>query len=73
LGTTSNVHDQVDAAVRDIQFETLQLVMTTQHATKTDEKELVHRLVLWKTPLDEDGNAMYRVSAQKLLSRFVSK
>lgn len=78
LGGTTNVLEQVDSAVREINFDTIQQVMATQHATKTDEKELVHRLVLWRTPVDEDGHWMYQVTAQNpirysLLSRFVSK
>jgi len=78
LGSTSNSLDQVDSAVNGINFETLQQVMATQHSSKTDEKELVHRLVLWKTPLDQNGNWIYEVNAENhihysLLSNFVCK
>ena len=52
--------------------------MATQHATKHDEKELLHRLVLWRTSKDENGNWVYRVNSGNpihytLLTRFVAK
>lgn len=76
--TSPDVLDHVSSAVRGVNFDILQQVMATQHATKNDEKELVHRLVLWKTSLDQFENWMYRITAENnihysLLTRFVSK
>jgi len=59
--TTQNSIEQIDSATRRIDFETLQRVMATQHVTKNDDKELVHRLVEWVTPMDADGMQVYRV------------
>jgi hypothetical protein len=55
LGEKENVEDQVSSAVGGVNFEALQFVMATQHTSKSDNKELVHRKVSWSTPLDEDG------------------
>jgi hypothetical protein len=77
-GTTKNVLSQVDSAVRDMHFDTIINVMATQHSSKTDVIELVHRLLLWNTLLDENGNQIYEVDDKNpiqysLLSPFVSK
>jgi hypothetical protein len=53
---TQNSIEQIGSAALHINFETLQHVMATQHVTKNDEKELVHRLVEWVTPMDTDGS-----------------
>jgi len=38
-----------------VDFSVVQSVMATQHATKNDEKEPVHRLVLWTVGKGENG------------------
>jgi hypothetical protein len=73
---TSSVVQQVSSAVLRINFETLQAMMTTKN--NFDAKELVHRLVEWGTPIDEDGKQTYIVTAGnpihfRLLSRYASK
>lgn len=78
LGPTSDVLDQVDSAVKGVDFAAIKQVMAMQHASKSDEKEVVHRLVLWKTPMDQNGNWIYEVNAKNqiryaLLSDFVVK
>lgn len=78
LGEKDNVEEQISSVVKDIDFETVQQSAMVRHATKSDAKELVHRLVSWSTPLDEHGNRMYRVTPEnpihyRLISRYVSK
>lgn len=53
--TTEEVLDNVADAVDGINCTTVQHVLATQHATKHDEKELVHRLILWTVAKDEAG------------------
>ena len=78
LGTTADALDQVDSAVKGVNFSLVQSVMATQHATKNDEKELVHRLVLWTVGRDGNGRWLFEISSQNpihysLLTNFVGK
>ena len=78
LGTTANVLDQIDSAVKGVSFSVVQSVMATQHATKNDEKELVHRLVLWTVGKDGNGRWLLEISSENpihysMLTDFVGK
>ena len=75
---SESVLNNVDSAIQGINFSVVQQVMATHHATKNDEKELVHRLILWTIGKDEKGRWMYQIGpANKihysLLSDFVAK
>ena len=78
LGTTADALDQIDSAVKGVSFAVVQSVMATQHATKNDEKELVHRLVLWTVGKDGNGRWLYEISSENpihysILTDFVRK
>jgi hypothetical protein len=79
LGSSADdVVNYVEESARGTNGDTLQSVMATQHATKSEQKEFVHRLVEWSTPKHDDGNWMYRVTADnrihyRLLTEYVSK
>ena len=78
LGTTADALDQIDSAVKGVNFSVVQSVMATQHATKNDEKELVHRLVLWTVGKDGNGRWLFEVSSENpihysMLTEFVAK
>ena len=78
LGTTANALDQIYSAVNGVSFSVVQSVMATQHATKNDEKELVHRLVLWTVGKDENGRWLFEISPENpihysILTDFVGK
>ena len=78
LGTTEDALDQIDSAVKGVNFSVVQSVMATQHATKNDEKELVHRLVLWTVGKDGNGRWLFEISSENpihysVLTDFVGK
>ena len=78
LDTTTNALNQVASAVNGVNFAVVQAVMATQHATKNDEKELVHRLVLWTVGKDENGRWLFEITAENqihysILTDFVRK
>jgi len=78
LGTTADALDQIDSAVKGVNFSVVQSVMATQHATKNDEKELVHRLVLWTVGKDGNGRWLFQISSENpihysMLTDFVGK
>jgi hypothetical protein len=78
LAKTDSVLSNVNSAVTGINFSIVQQVMATQHATKNDEKELVHRLILWTIAKDDNGGWVYEISPANeihysLLTDFVAK
>ena len=78
LGTTRDALNPIDSAVNCVHFSALQSVMATQHATNSDEKELVHSLVLWTVGKDEKGRWLFEISSENpirysMLSDFIAR
>ena len=78
LGTTKDALDQIDSAVKGVNFSVVQSVMATQHATKMEEHELIHHLVLWTVGKDGNGEWLFQVSSENpihysILTDYVAK